>query len=61
MKISVERGWDDIDRGESKCWDQNLSLCHFYHHKAHMDGFEITKLYTSKTSFVPHREHNLSI
>ena len=59
MKISVKRGWDDIDRGKSKCWDQNLSLCHFVYNKAHMDWLEIAKLYTCKTSFVSHREDSL--
>jgi hypothetical protein len=32
-----ERRWYDIDRGNPKNSEQNLSQCHFVHQKSHMD------------------------
>jgi len=30
MKMSVERRWNGIDRGEQEYWEEDLSQCHFY-------------------------------
>jgi hypothetical protein len=32
-----ERRRYNTDRGKAKNWDKNLSQCHFFHHKFHMD------------------------
>jgi hypothetical protein len=29
--------WNDIGKGELKKLEKILSLCHFVHHKSHMD------------------------
>jgi hypothetical protein len=41
MKISMEHGWNDIDRGKPKYSERNLSQCHFVYHKSHMDRLGI--------------------
>jgi hypothetical protein len=32
-----EQWWIDIDRENPKISEKNLSQCHFFHHKSHMD------------------------
>jgi hypothetical protein len=32
-----EPWWIDIDREKPKNSEKNLSQCHFFHHKSHMD------------------------
>jgi hypothetical protein len=34
---AMEHRWNEIDRGKPKYWGNNLSQCHFVHHKPHMD------------------------
>jgi hypothetical protein len=34
---AMENGWNEIDRGKPKYSGKNLSQCHFFHHKSHMD------------------------
>jgi hypothetical protein len=29
--------WNDTDKGKLKISERNLSQCHFFHHKSHMD------------------------
>jgi len=41
MKMSVERWWNDTDRGNTKDWKKALSQCHFVHHQSHMDRSQI--------------------
>jgi hypothetical protein len=33
----MEHRWNEIDRGKPKYSRENLSQCHFAHHKSHMD------------------------
>jgi hypothetical protein len=33
----MEQQWDDTDREKLKDSEKNLSQCHFFHHKFHMD------------------------
>jgi hypothetical protein len=33
----MERRWNEMDRGKPKYSGENLSQCHFVHHKYHMD------------------------
>jgi len=35
--MSVEHWWNDSDRGKLRHWERNLSKCHFFHHKRHVD------------------------
>jgi len=35
--MSMERCWNDTDRGKLKCWERNVFQCHFASHKYHMD------------------------
>jgi hypothetical protein len=37
MKMSMEHWWTDTDRGKQKQSKENLSQCHFVHHKSDMD------------------------
>jgi hypothetical protein len=37
MKMSVERWWNDTDRGTPKYLEKNLAESNFVHHKSHMD------------------------
>jgi hypothetical protein len=37
IKMIVEDWWIDTDRGKQKYWDKNLSQCHSFHHKSHVD------------------------
>jgi hypothetical protein len=33
----MENPWNDTDREKSKYAEKNMSQCHFFHHKSHMD------------------------
>jgi hypothetical protein len=33
----MEQRWNDKDKGKLKYWEEDLSQCHFTHHKFHMD------------------------
>jgi hypothetical protein len=33
----MEPLWNDTDKGKPKDFEKNLSQCHFFHHKSHMD------------------------
>jgi hypothetical protein len=35
--LVMEHRWNEIDRGEPKYLEKNLSQYHFAHHKSHMD------------------------
>jgi hypothetical protein len=37
----MEHRWNEIDRGKPKYSAKNLSLCHFVHHKSHIDWLGI--------------------
>jgi len=34
--MSVERWWNDIDRGKLKYWERNLYQCHLVNHESDM-------------------------
>jgi len=31
----MEQWWNDTDRGKLKCWEKNLSQCHYIYQKSH--------------------------
>jgi hypothetical protein len=35
--INVERWLDDTEKGKQEHWETDLSHCHFFHYKSHMD------------------------
>jgi hypothetical protein len=37
VSILMEQRWNELDRGKPKYSEQDLSQCHFVHHKFHMD------------------------
>jgi len=41
MKMITEDWWIDTDGGKQKYWDQNLSQCHAFRHKSHVDWSDI--------------------
>jgi len=39
MKISMEHGWNNADRGLKNYSEKTLSQCHFVHHLGSNPGF----------------------
>jgi hypothetical protein len=37
VTVSVEHWWNDIDRGKTKYWQNNLHQCHIFFHKSHTE------------------------
>jgi hypothetical protein len=35
--MSVGHWWNDADSENAKQWEKNLSYCHFFHHKSHIN------------------------
>jgi hypothetical protein len=46
--MSLEQWWNDTDRGKLKCWEKNLSQCHFVQIKI------VNKEVQNYLSVVPH-------
>jgi hypothetical protein len=57
--MSMKHWWNDSDRGKLRYWERNMSQCHFFHHKCHMDlpGIEArpNRLSNATVKFVTHR------
>ena len=58
VTMSTEHGWNDIGRGKPKYWQKNLSQCHFFLHKSHMDLFWMeSRSYVTENQVLIHYKH----